>query len=300
MAGLIGSRLPQSFVPEEDQGYFYMNVQLPAGASLQRTNVVGQQIDAILKETPGVKYATRINGFSLLSNVNTTYNAFYFITLEPWDERDKKGLVADVIMRRLNAKLYELPDAVAFAFSPPAIPGVGTAGGVTFMLEDRSGREFSFLAENTKTFLEAARKRPELTRMFTTLIPSVPQLYADVDREKVMKQGISLASVYQTLQALLGGNFVNYFNRFGRVWQVYVQAEGEFRTRPETVGQFYVRNAEGKAVPLSSLVTMRNTYGPEFSIRFNEYRAAQINASAAPGFSSQQAMKAMRETAMAM
>jgi HAE1 family hydrophobic/amphiphilic exporter-1 len=295
LAGLVGSRLPQSFVPEEDQGYFYMNVQLPAGASLQRTNAVGQQIDAILKETPGIKYATRINGFSLLSNVNTTYNAFYFVTLEPWDERDKVGLVADVIMRRLNARLYELPDAVAFAFSPPAIPGIGTAGGVTFMLEDRSGREFSFLAENTKKFLEAARKRPELTRLFTTLIPAVPQLYADVDREKVLKQGINISSVYQTLQALLGGNFVNYFNRFGRVWQVYVQADGEFRTRPETVGQFYVRNAEGKAVPLSSLVTMRNVYGPEFSIRFNEYRAAQINASAAPGYSSQQAMTAMEE-----
>jgi HAE1 family hydrophobic/amphiphilic exporter-1 len=295
LAGLFGSRLPRSFVPDEDQGYFYMNVQLPSGASLQRTNALGQQIDAILKETPGIKYYTRINGFSLLSNVNTTYNAFYFITLEPWDERDKKGLVADVIMRRLNARLYAVPEALAFAFPPPAIPGVGTAGGVTFMLEDRSGREFSFLAENTKKFLEAVSKRPEVSRPFTTLLPSVPQLYADVDREKVLKQGISLSSVYQTLQALLGGNFVNYFNRFGRVWHVYVQADGEFRTRPETVGQFYVRNAEGKAVPLSSLVTMRDTFGPEFSIRFNEYRAAQINASAAPGYSSQQAMKAMEE-----
>src|SRR5262245_39257769 len=295
VAGLIGSRLPKSFVPEEDQGYFYMNVQLPSGASLQRTEAVGQQIDAILKDTPGVKYASRISGFSLLSNVNTTYNAFYFVTLEPWDERDKHGLVADVIMRRLNARLAALPSAVAFAFSPPAIPGVGTAGGVTFMLEDRSGREFSFLAENTRVFLEAARKRPELGRLFTTLIPAVPQLYADVAREKVLKQGIDLASVYQTLQSLLGGNFINYFNRFGRVWQVYVQAEGEFRTQAETVGRFYVRNAQGKAVPLSSLVTMRETYGPEFSIRFNEYRAAQISAAAAPGYSSQQAMKAMEE-----
>jgi HAE1 family hydrophobic/amphiphilic exporter-1 len=295
LAGLFGSRLPRSFVPDEDQGYFYMNVQLPSGASLQRTNAVGQQIDAILKETPGIKYYTRINGFSLLSNVNTTYNAFYFITLEPWDERDKKGLIANVIMQRLNARLYAVPEAIAFAFPPPAIPGVGTAGGVTFMLEDRSGKEFSFLAENTKKFLEAVSKRPEVSRPFTTLLPSVPQLYADVDREKVLKQGISLSSVYQTLQALLGGNFVNYFNRFGRVWQVYVQADGEFRTRPETVGQFYVRNAEGKAVPLSSLVSMRDSYGPEFSIRFNEYRAAQINASAAPGYSSQQAMQAMEE-----
>ncbi len=295
LAGLLGSRLPSSFVPDEDQGYFYMNVQLPSGASLQRTDAVGGQIDAILKETPGVKYASRVNGFSLLSLVNTTYNAFYFITLEPWAERDPKGLTADVIMRRLNARLFGLPDALAFAFPPPAIPGVGTAGGITFMLEDRSGRDFAFLAENTNAFLESARKRPEFARLFTTLIPSVPQLYADVDREKVLKQGINLASVYQTLQALLGGTFVNYFNRFGRVWQVYVQAEGESRARPETVGQFYVRNAEGKPVPLSSLVTMRNAYGPEFSIRFNEYRSAQINASLAPGFSTQQGMKALEE-----
>jgi HAE1 family hydrophobic/amphiphilic exporter-1 len=295
LAGLLGSRLPQSFVPDEDQGYFYLNVQLPQGASLQRTDVVGREIDAILKETPGVKYANRVNGFSLLSLVYTTYNAFYFVTLDPWAERDPKGLTADVIMRRLNARLAALPDAVAFAFPPPAIPGVGTAGGVTFMLEDRSGRDFAFLAENTNRFLEAARKRPEFARLFTTLIPAVPQLFADVDREKVLKQGINLESVYQTLQALLGGTFVNYFNRFGRTWQVYVQAEGEYRARPETVGQFYVRNAEGKPVPLSSLVTMRDTYGPEFSIRFNEYRCAQINATLAPGFSTQQGMKALEE-----
>jgi len=295
LAGLIGSRLPRSFVPDEDQGYFYLNVPLPQGASLQRTDAVGQQIDAILKETPGVKYANRVNGFSLLSLVFTTYNAFYFVTLEPWADRDPKGLTAEAIMRRLNGRLAALPDAVAFAFPPPAIPGVGTAGGVTFMLEDRSGRDFAFLAENTNRFLEAARKRPEFARLFTTLIPAVPQMFADVDREKVLKQGIDLSSVYQTLQALLGGTFVNYFNRFGRTWQVYVQADGEYRARPETVGQFYVRNAEGKAVPLSSLVTMRNTYGPEFSIRFNEYRAAQINGTLAPGYSSQQGMKALEE-----
>src|SRR5215475_2675890 len=295
LAGLVGSRLPSSFVPDEDQGYFYLNVQLPPGASLQRTDVVGQQIDAILKETPGVKYASRVNGFSLLSLVYTTYNAFYFITLDPWAERDPKGLTADVIMRRLNGRLAELPGAVAIAFPPPAIPGIGTAGGVTFMLEDRAGKEVTFLAENTEKFLAAARKRPEFTLLFTTLIPSVPQMFADVNRDKVLKQGINLASVYQTLQTLLGGTFVNYFNQFGRTWQVYVQADGEYRARPETVGQFYVRNAEGKAVPLSSMVTIRKSVGPEFVMRFNEYRCAQINASLAPGYSTQQGMKALEE-----
>ena len=227
VAGVIGYRLPGGFVPEEDQGYLFLNLQLPLAASLQRTAAVNDKIDAILKETPGVKYYTGVAGFSLLSFASTTYNAFYFITLEDWDARDKHGLTADVIMRDLNRRLAGFPDAQAFAFSPPVIPGIGTSGGVTFMLQDRAGRDPAFLAENTEKFLAAARQRPEFALLSTTLLPSVPQLFADVDRDKVLKQGIDLASVYQTLQAFMGGAFVNYFNRFGRVWQVYVQAEGD-------------------------------------------------------------------------
>ncbi|RPJ61875.1 MAG: hydrophobe/amphiphile efflux-1 family RND transporter, partial [Acidobacteria bacterium] len=295
VAGLIGSRLPGGFVPDEDQGYLYLNVQLPLAASLQRTAAVNDKLDAIFKDTPGIKYYTGVAGFSLLSFTFTTYNSFYFLTLEDWDERDKHGLTADVIMRDLNRRLAGFPDAQAFAFSPPVIPGIGTSGGITFMLEDRAGRDPAFLAENTATFLAAARQRPEFALLFTTLLPSVPQLFAEVDRDKVLKQGINLASVYQTLQAFMGGAFVNYFNRFGRVWQVYVQAEGEFRTRAENVGQFYVRNATGQPVPLSTLVTMQGSYGPEFTIRFNEYRAAQINGVLAPGYSSRQGMQALEE-----
>ena len=294
-AGLIGSRLPGGFVPDEDQGYFYLNVQLPLAASLQRTAAVNDKLDAIFKETPGVKYYTGVAGFSLLSFAFTTYNSFYFVTLEDWDQRDKKGLTADVIMRDLNRRLAGVPDAQAFAFAPPVIPGIGTSGGVTFMLEDRVGRDPAFLAENTAKFLAAARQRPEFGLLFTTLLPSVPQMFAEVDRDKVLKQGINLSSVYQTLQAFLGGAFVNYFNQFGRVWQVYVQAEGDFRTRAENIGQFYVRNSTGQAVPLSTLVTMRQVNGPEFTIRFNEYRAAQINGTLAPGYSTQQGMRALEE-----
>ena len=186
----IGSRLPGGFVPDEDQGYFYVNVQLPLAASLERTAAVNDKLDAIFKTTPGVKYYTGVAGFSLLSCVTTTYNAFYFVTLEDWDERDKKGLTADVIMRQLNQRLAGVAEAQAFAFSPPAIPGIGTSGGVTFMLEDRAGRDPAFLAENTEKFLAAARKRPEFARLFTTLLPSVPQFFAEVDRDKVLKQGI--------------------------------------------------------------------------------------------------------------
>src|ERR1700716_3777699 len=187
-AGLIASRLPGGFIPDEDQGYFYVNAQLPLAAALQRTAGVMDKLDAILKDTPGVKYYTGVGGFSLLSAVSTTYNGFYFVSLEPWDERNKKGLTADVIMRDLNRRLASVPDAQAFAFAPPAVPGIGTAGGVTFMLEDRVGKDPAFLAENTAKFVEAARKRPEFSMVFTTLLPSVPQLFAEVDRDKVLKQ----------------------------------------------------------------------------------------------------------------
>jgi multidrug efflux pump len=294
-AGLFGSRLPRSFLPEEDQGYFFLNVQLPTAASLQRTDTVAKQIEAILKETPGVQSYNTVVGFSLLSFVNTTYNAFYFVTLKPWDERDAQGLTADVIIHRLNQRLAGLPEAQAFAFAPPAIPGIGTSGGATFMLEDRSGQDIAFLAQNTDRFLEAARQRPEFASLTTTFIPTAPQVFADVDRDKVLKQGVDLGSVYQTLQAFMGGVFVNYFNRFGRVWQVYVQAEGEFRTEADNVGQFRVRNSAGQPVPLSTLVRMQTTYGPEFTVRFNGYRAAQINGIVAPGYSSGQAMQALEE-----
>jgi HAE1 family hydrophobic/amphiphilic exporter-1 len=294
-AGLIGSRLPGGFVPDEDQGYFYVNAQLPLAASLDRTASVNDKLDAIFKTTPGIKYYTGVAGVSLLSLVTTSYNGFYFITLEDWDGRDKKGLTADVIIRQLNQRLAGVAEAQVFAFSPPAIPGIGTSGGVTFILEDRAGKDPAFLAENTEKFLAAARKRPEFARLFTTLLPSVPQLFAEVDQDKVLKQGIALSSVYQALQAFLGGAFVNYFNQYGRVWQVYVQAEGEFRTRAENVGQFYVRNAAGHPVPLSTLVTMKQVNGPEFTMRFNEYRAAQINGSLAPGYTTRQGMRALED-----
>ncbi len=293
VAGLVGSRLPSSFIPEEDQGYFYMNVQLPAAASLQRTDALCRQVEAILKETEGIQSYNTIVGFSLLSNTSTTYSAFYFVTLTPWHERHE--LTAAAIMHRLNQRLAQLPEGQVFAFSPPAIPGVGTSGGLTFMLEDRSGQDVAFLAKNSATFMQEARKRPEFASLTTTLIPSVPQVFAEVDRDKVLKQGVELATVYKTLQAFMGGAFVNYFNRFGRVWQVYVQAEGPFRTDAENVGQFFVRNAEGEPVPLSALLAMKTIYGPEFTIRYNGYRSAQINAMLTPGYSTGQGMAALEE-----
>jgi HAE1 family hydrophobic/amphiphilic exporter-1 len=294
-AGLFGSRLPSSFLPNEDQGYFYMNVQLPDAASLQRTNAVCKQIEELLKNTPGVQSYNTVVGYSLLSGVNTTYNGFYFVTLAPWEERDKVGRTADVIMHELNEKLFYLPEAQAFAFPPPAIPGVGTSGGATFMLEDRSGQGAEFLAKNTTAFLTAARQRPEFSSVMTTFIPSVPQMFAKVDRDKVLKQGVQLSDVYKTLQTFLGGSFVNYFNRFGFVWQVYVQAEGAARTAADNVGRFYVLNNKQEQVPLSAVVNVQSTNGPEFLMHYNGFNAAQINATTKPGYSSGQAMAALQE-----
>ncbi len=294
-SGWLGAQLPSGFLPIEDQGYVYLNVQLPNASSLQRTNQVCRQIEAILKETPGVQYTTTVVGFSLLSTVSTTYNAFFFVTLAPWEERTKPEEQLLAIFKKVNQQLAALPEAKAFLFPPPAIPGVGTSGGVTFILEDRVGRDIGFLAENTQKFMEAARKRPEIARIDTTFIPDVPQVFARVDRDKVLKQGVNLSDVYQILQSFMGGVMVNYFNRFGRVWQVYVEAEGEFRTQAENVGQFFVRNAAGDMVPLSALVRMDTFHGPEFTMRYNEYRSAQLLVGAATGYSSGQAMKALEE-----
>jgi len=295
MSGWLGAQLPTGFLPMEDQGFVYLNVQLPEASSLQRTDQLCKEIEAILKDTPGVRYATTVVGFSLLSTVSTTYNAFLFVTLDPWEERKKPDEQLLSIFKNVNARLAELPEAKAFLFPPPAIPGVGTSGGVTLILEDRAGRDIAFLADNTQKFIEAALKRPEIGRVLTTFIPDVPQVFAKVDRDKVLKQGVNLSDVYQTLQAFMGGVMVNYFNRFGRTWQVYVEAEGEFRTQAENVGQFYVRNGSGDMVPLSTLVAMETHHGPEFTMRYNEYRSAQLLVGSAPGYTSGQAMKALEE-----
>jgi len=294
-AGFFSNRVPTSFLPDEDQGYAYVNVQLPNGASLERTRAVVDQVEKIIMDTPGVEESTCFVGFSLLSFVRTTYNATFFVNFKPWDERASRAEQFQTLKARLNQQLSKLPAAVAFAFSPPAIPGVGTAGGFTFMLEDRSGSDIQFLARNLGIFLDAARKRPEIASLSTTFLASVPQQFVNVDRDKVLKQGVVLNDVYRTIQAFMGGYFINYFNRFGRQWQVYIEAEGADRAKAENVGQFYVRNKSGENVPLSSLTNVTPRLGPEFSLRFNEYRSAQINGSAAPGYSADQATAALEE-----
>jgi HAE1 family hydrophobic/amphiphilic exporter-1 len=290
-----GSRVPSSFLPDEDQGYLYVNMQLPNAASQERTSAAAAHVEKALANTPGVEYTTSVIGFSLLSNVRTSYNAFFWVSLKPWDERKSQTEQFQAIKARLNRELKSLPAGTVFSFSPPAIPGVGTAGGFTFVLEDRAGRDVQFLADHLDKFMAAARKRKEIGAISTTFLPSVPQQFVNVDREKALKQGVALNDVYNTIQAYMGGLFVNYFNEFGRTWQVYVESEAPFRATTDNLGQFYVRNNQGEALPLSALVKFGPRSGPEFTMRYNEYRSAQINGSAAPGYSSDQATAALED-----
>jgi hydrophobic/amphiphilic exporter-1 (mainly G- bacteria), HAE1 family len=296
LAGLFfGNRLPSSFLPDEDQGYFYINMQLPNAASLERTGAAAKLVEQILANTPGVEYTTSVVGFSLLSFVQTSYNGFFFVTLKPWSDRKSSAEQYQEIKARVNRQLSKLPEGIIFSFSPPAIPGVGTSGGFQFVLEDRAGRDVQFLADNLQKFLAAVHKRPEIGQISSTFIPSAPQEFVQVDRDKVLKQGVAISDVYQAIQAFMGGLFINYYNNFGRTWQVFVEAEAPYRADLTNIGQFYVRNNRGEMVPLTALTNFESRSGPEFTMRYNEYRSAQINGGAAPGYSSDQATAALEE-----
>jgi HAE1 family hydrophobic/amphiphilic exporter-1 len=298
LAGGLGKSLPTSFLPDEDAGSFYLNVQLPDAASLQRTDAVCRKVEQILAHTKGVRYYNTVAGFSLLSYVSSSYNAFYFVSLDPWDQRGGPGMTARDIADKLNGELRsQIQEATAFAFLPPAIPGLGTSGGFSLWVQDRSGGSVDFLNQNLQKFLEAARKRKELQNVNSSFRAAVPQIFVDVDRDKALKQGVPIADVYQALQAFLGGTFVNQFNRFGRQWRVYLQGEASERVKPEDIGQFFVRNNDGNMVPLSALTTIRSTNGPEYTQRFNLFRAAQVTGSAAPGYSSGQALDVLEQVA---
>src|ERR1700678_2047979 len=294
VAVFFGARLPSGFLPDEDQGYVYINLQLPNSASLERTEQAAREIENILAKTPGVQYTTSVIGFSLLSYIQTSYNAFFFVTLKPWPDRDQSQQL-QAIKQRLNQQLSKLPQGAAISFSPPAIPGVGTSGGFTFVLEDRGGNDIPYLAANVDKFLAAARKRPEIAGINTSFLPSVPQQFIEVDRDKALKQGVAISDVYTTLQAYMGGIFINYFNRFGRQWQVYVEADDNFRGAVQDTEQFYVRINTGEMVPLSALTNFEPRFGPEYIMHYNEYPAAQINGNAGPGYSSDQAMAALEQ-----
>jgi hydrophobic/amphiphilic exporter-1 (mainly G- bacteria), HAE1 family len=295
LAWFFGTKLPKSFLPEEDQGYVFAALQLPDASSLQRTSAAAAKVEQILEKTPGIEHVTTVVGYNMLSGVQNTYSCFFWITLKEWKERKAADEQYWPIKISLNQALKSVSEGTTLVFPPPSIPGVGASGGATFILEDRSAGGLDFLRENQQKFMAAARKRPEFSTIFTTALPKVPQLSVVVDRDKVLTQGVLLSDVYQTLQAFMGGAFVNFFNRFGRVWQVYIQAEGTFRTQAENVGRFFVRNSAGQMVPLSAVTSIQPRLGPEFTMHYNMYPCVQINGVTKPGYSSEQAMKALEE-----
>jgi multidrug efflux pump len=293
----MGERLPSGFVPDEDQGYAIIGVQLPDGASLQRTKAVFDEVSAIIAKQPGIRTYNGIAGFSFFTRTAASYLGTGFIGLKPWRERDTPDLSGPAIVKSLNAAFAGVPEARVFAVNPPAIPGISATGGFSMMIQDRGGSPYDYLAQNVGRFLGEARKRPELTGLRPIFSPAVPQLFADVDKDKALKQGVAIGEIYGALQTFLGGAYINDFTRFGRQWRVFLQAETSYRTSADDVGQFYVRNARGEMVPLSSFVRVRSVVGPEYTVRFNLYRAVEIQGAQAAGYSSGQALAALEEVA---
>jgi hydrophobic/amphiphilic exporter-1 (mainly G- bacteria), HAE1 family len=295
---VLFKRVPSGFVPEEDNGYFLINLQLPDASSLQRTDEVCRKIEAILGETKGIDNFTAIPGYSIFTQTVGPNIGGFFVSMKPWEERKAKEERSFELVEALNRRFArEIPEGVVYAFGPPAIQGLGTGAGFTIFLQDRSGNTPADLATQVERFMAAARKRPEIGRIATFYRASVPQVFANVDRDKVLKQGVAISDVNLTLGSLLGSNYINDFNRFGRVYKVYLSAEGEYRADTWKLGQFAVRSNQGSMVPLSSIVSMKPITGPEFTNRFNLYRSAELTGVPAAGYSSTQALDALQEVA---
>jgi HAE1 family hydrophobic/amphiphilic exporter-1 len=293
-AVFTGKLVPGGFIPEEDQGYLFLNAQLPNAASLQRSDKIAGDIEQILLNTEGVENFTGVTGFSLITGAFSTNAIFVFISLKDWSEREHTALE---ISRIINAKLQSIKGAQAFAFGPPAIPGLGNGSGFSLMLQDKGGNTPQYLAEVSAQFIREASQRPEIGNVFTTYSANVPQRYMDINRDKALKAGVPLQDLYSTIGAFLGGAYVNDFNRFGRLYKTYIQAEPEYRLNEDQLGLFFLKNKEGKSVPLSSFVSVEDISGPEFTYRYNLYRATELTGSPAKGYSSAQALAALEEVA---
>ncbi len=290
--------VPAGFVPEEDNGYFMASVILPDATSLQRTDEVCKKVEKIFSEEKTLDNYTTVVGYNFIAGVTGSNMGGFFIAMKPWGERKGEGETSFDVIQRLNARLAaEIPEAVAFVFGPPAIQGLGTGSGFSFMLQDKSGNTPGDLFVMTQKFIAAAKQRPEIGSITSFYRSNVPQIYADIDLDKAMKQGIDIGSVNQTLGTFLGSSYINDFNKFGRVYRVYLSTEGKYRDALNDLSQFFVKNSKGDMVPLNSIVTMKNITGPDFTNRFNLYRSAQLTGTPAPGYSSGETMTALKEVA---
>ncbi|HOX56055.1 MAG TPA: multidrug efflux RND transporter permease subunit [Candidatus Paceibacterota bacterium] len=297
---VIGKFVPGGFIPDEDKGFLFVAVELPEGASLQRSDEALKRVEGIVCNTEGVRSAVGLAGMNILNSLNVPNAALMFVGLQPWEERKAPGLHARAIAREWNKKFFAIPGARAFAFGPPPLPGYGNISGFTMQLQDRSGGGIAQLAHYIQQLTADVAQRPEIGRLSTTFNPATPQVKVELDREKARTLGVPVDSVFATLQAYLSGLYVNDFVRFGRVYKVFLQAESKFTDKPDDIGQFYVRNNSGKMVPLSTLVNVSKMSGPNFVTRFNLYNSAEMMGAPAPGYSSGQAIKAIEEVMKSM
>jgi HAE1 family hydrophobic/amphiphilic exporter-1 len=295
---LLFKVVPGGFVPEEDNGYFMVNVQLPDASSLQRSDEVAKKVEKILSETKGIDNYITVTGYSMITSVSSPNSAMFFVALKPWGEREDKSERSFEMIEALNIRMTtEISEAVVYVFGPPAIQGLGTGAGFSFMLQDKSGNTPEALANQVQLFLAEARKRPEIGRISSFFRSNVPQIFADVDRDKVLKQGIDISDVNTAMGTLLGSTYVNDFNRFGRIYKVFMSAEGKYRNDLSSFGQFFVRNKKGMMVPLSTLINLKRITGPDYTNRYNLYRSAELTGVPGDGYSSGQALDALKETA---
>ncbi len=294
-AGIFMKLVPGGFIPEEDMGYFMVNMQLPNAASLQRSDEIAEQVEDIIMSYPEVLFNTNATGYSLLSGSMSPSSGFQFVSLVPWGDRES---TATEIVQRLNRDLaMKVKGAQAFAFGPPAIPGLGNGSGFSIMIQDKGGNDPAYLAQNTMKFIQAANARKEIGNAFTTFQANVPQRFMDIDREKALKLGISLNDLYTTVGAFMGGSYVNDFTRFGRLYKTYIQAEPQYRMSENQISNFFIKNKDGNMVPLSTLTTINRIEGPDYTTRFNLFRAVEVTGSPAPGYTSAEAMAALEEVA---
>ena len=295
--GLIGKQLPIGFIPEEDQGLVGVNLQLPPAASLERTGAVLAQVEEILGKTEGVEAFTTIGGFGVVTSTYQPNFGTIFARLKPWEERQTEELKLKGIMTKLQGQFAQIPEAVIFPFNIPTISGFGASAGFNFLLQDRSGTmTVSQLGDQTRTFLDEARKRPELANLFTSFDPRYPQVKVVLDREKARKLGVPVNEVFQAMSSVLGGTYVNDFNRFGRLYRVYVQADSDYRRKPENIGEIYVRsNTTGEMIPLSTMMTVTTEPGTEITTRFNLFRSVEISGVPGRGYTSGQALVVLED-----
>jgi HAE1 family hydrophobic/amphiphilic exporter-1 len=296
-AGLFARVIPAGFIPDEDQGIFGVNVQLPPGASLERTSAVLKKVEEILAKTDGIDSFQAIGGYGLVTNTYQPNYGSLFVRLKPWEERKGDALHVKGIMAGLQRQFAAIPEAIIFPFNIPTLAGFGAASGFNFLLQDRSGSmTVQDLGAQTRKFLEAGRQRPELGNLFTSFDPNYPQVKVDLDREKARTLGIPVNDVFQAMSAALGGAYVNDFNRFGRLYRVYVQADASARLKAEDIGKVYVRSkTTNQMIPLSTLLSIKDIAGTELTTRFNLLRSVEIQGAPARGYTSGQALAALEQ-----